>query len=76
MTVREFMYHVPLFLWIIYTKGILGKIYVLSLFRILQNVLIYKKLSRKYDKKSVFAILYSLDLIQNDRIAELNTRMR
>lgn len=63
MTVREFMYHVALFLWIIYTKGILGKIYVLSLFRILQNVLIYKKLSRKYDKKSVFAILYSLDLI-------------
>lgn len=47
MTVREFMYHVPLFLWIIYTKGILGKIYVLSLFRILQNILIYKKLLQK-----------------------------
>ncbi|XP_052676474.1 uncharacterized protein LOC128157856 [Crassostrea angulata] len=25
MTVREFMYHVALFLWIIYTKGILGR---------------------------------------------------
>lgn len=47
MTVREFMYHVPLFLWIIYTKGILGKIYVLSFFRILQNVFIYKKLLKK-----------------------------
>lgn len=47
MTVREFMYHVPLFLWIIYTKGILGKIYVLSLLRILQIVLIYKKLLQK-----------------------------